>query len=334
MCVRVLCREIPLGQMDTTVPDIDTLFKIFDEFSGNSPPPEPVRITCDECTRCGSYDSKVNGACTNCGFCDPYNIHEGPEWVSGVDESGVAHDPSRVGMPSDPLFSSNWGKSCMIRTDWKTRQKYGFIARLNFHGGMNHRDRALWKSYNEFDVAGKENLGLGSATVQTAKGYYKKFSESQLTRGAVRSGIKANCLFWACKDSGFPRTTQEIASAFGISTKDISRTFDNARDVIKPQTNGVTRPIDMVARIFNALDLHMDRGANRAAQKCKKAATIVAECPTLMGKTPSAVAAVTIYRVLLGTDHEVGKDDIARAAGISMATINKIDNIVKDLLPK
>lgn len=319
--------------MDTTVPDIDTLFKIFDEFSGNSPPPEPVRISCDECTRCGSYDSKVNGACTNCGFCDPYNIHEGPEWVSGVDESGVAHDPSRVGMPSDPLFSSNWGKSCMIRTDWKTRQKYGFIARLNFHGGMNHRDRALWKSYNEFDVAGKENLGLGSATVQTAKGYYKKFSESQLTRGAVRSGIKANCLFWACKDSGFPRTTQEIASAFGISTKDISRTFDNARDVIKPQTNGVTRPIDMVARIFNALDLHMDRGANRAVQKCKKAATIVAECPTLMGKTPSAVAAVTIYRVLLGTDYEVGKDDIARAAGISMATINKIDNIVKDLLP-
>ena len=77
----------------------------------------------------------------------------------------------------------------------------------------------------------------------------------------------------------------------------------------------------------------MDRGADRAGQKCKKAATIVAECPTLMGKTPSAVAAVTIYRVLLGTDYEVGKDDIARAAGISMATINKIDNIVKDLLP-
>ena len=331
MCGGFLCPTKTLGQM--AVPDIDTLFKAFDELADPSPI-EPVHTNHHECTGCGSYDSKINGACTDCGLCDVIDIHQGAEWVSGVDETGVAHDPCRVGMPSDPLFSTSWGKTCMIKTDWKTRQKYGFIARLNFHGGMNHRDRALWKSYNEFDAAGKENLGLGAGTVTTAKGYYKKFSESQLTRGAVRSGIKANCLFWACKDSGFPRTTQEIATAFGISTKDISRTFDNARDVIKPQTNGITKPIDMIPRIFGELDLHMDRGAHRISQKCKTAASIVAECPTLMGKTPSAVAAVTIYRILLGTDYEIGKDDIAKAAGISMATINKIDNIVKDLLPK
>jgi transcription initiation factor TFIIIB Brf1 subunit/transcription initiation factor TFIIB len=53
-----------------------------------------------------------------------------------------------------------------------------------------------------------------------------------------------------------------------------------------------------------------------------------------MGKTPSAVAAVTIYRVLLNTDYEVTKDDVSRASEISMATLNKIDNIVKALLPK
>ena len=285
-----------------------------------------------KCHGCGEFDSKIKGTCMRCGLCDKFNIHDGPEWVSGVDETGVAHDPCRVGMPSDPLYSDNWGKTCMIKTDWNTRQKYGFIARLNFHSGMNHRDRALWKSYNEFDTIGKENLNLPVCIVNDAKRYYKKFSESQLTRGAVRSGIKANCLFWACKDNGVPRTTQKIADAFGISTKDISRTFDNAREVIKPKYNKITRPYDMVPAIFGALDLAMDRGANKIKSKCKKASELVAQCPKLMGKTPTAVAAATIYRILLGTDYEVGKDDVAQAAQISMATINKIDNIVKALL--
>tara|TARA_R110002096_G_scaffold83167_2_gene193120 strand:- start:4773 stop:5729 length:957 start_codon:yes stop_codon:yes gene_type:complete len=315
-------------------PDIDTLFKAFDDYGYSSPPISIAPIRSHECSGCGDDGGKIAGVCRACGLCDNNNIHDGAEWVSGVDESGKAHDPSRVGMPSDPLYSDNWGKTLMIKTDWKTRQKYGFMARLNFHGGMNHRDRALWKSYNEFDTVGKENLNLTANIVTAAKGYYKKFSESQLTRGAVRSGIKANCLFWACKDNGVPRTTQEIATAFNISTKDISRTFDNAREVIKPRSNGVTRPVDMIPRIFGELDLHMDKGAHRISQKCKTAASLVAECPTLMGKTPSAVASVTIYRVLLNTDYEITKDDIARAANISMATINKIDNIVKDLLPK
>ena len=151
------------------VPDIDTLFKAFDELA-DPVTTEPVRTNGDECANCGSYDSKIRGACTNCGLCESVDIHQGAEWVSGVDETGVAHDPCRVGMPSDPLFSTSWGKTCMIKTDWKTRQKYGFIARLNFHGGMNHRDRALWKSYNEFDTVGKENLNLSHAIVTAAKG--------------------------------------------------------------------------------------------------------------------------------------------------------------------
>ena len=317
-----------------SIPDIDTLYEAFYGSPSSSTPLVTATHDHYECKNCQAYDSKLNGVCTSCGICDSSNICQTAEWISGVDESGVAHDPCRVGMPSDPLFSESWGKTCMIKTNFRTRRKYNFMARLNFHGGMNHRDRALWKTYNEFDAVGRDNLHLPNNIVMLAKGFYKKFSESQLTRGAVRSGIKANCLFWACKDNGVPRTTHELATAFGISTKDISRTFDNARDVIKPRTNGFTRPVDMISRIFGSLDMHMDRGAHKIRCKCKQAAELVAECPTLMGKTPSAVAAVTIYRVLLNTDYEVSKDDISKASVISMATLNKIDNIVKVLLPK
>ena len=84
------------------------------------------------------------------------------------------------------------------------------MCRLNFHDSMNHRDRALHKAYLEFDQICKQNLNLPPTINKIAQGYYKKIAESQLTRGAVRSGIKANCVFFACKEAKVPRTTQEM----------------------------------------------------------------------------------------------------------------------------
>ena len=109
------------------------------------------------------------------------SISQEAEWRSGVSEDGVAHDPCRVGMASDPLYSASWGRATIISTTFKNRQKYGLAARINFHSSMNHRDRALHKAYGEFDVIGKDILQLTHCIISHAKGYYKKFSETALT---------------------------------------------------------------------------------------------------------------------------------------------------------
>ena len=48
------------------------------------------------------------------------------------------------------------------------------------------------------------------------------------------------------------------------------------------------------------------------------------DCSKLMGKTPVAVAAVVVMHKL-----ELSKAEIARVAGVSVATITKVEAIVK-----
>ncbi len=94
---------------------------------------------------------------------------------------------------------------------------------------MPHRDRSRYHDLQDIKNAAK-NLPL--AVVEDAKSFYSKFASKKLTRGSVRTGIKANCVLAACKLANFPRTTKEVADAFGIPTNDISRTYNLFSEVV------------------------------------------------------------------------------------------------------
>jgi transcription initiation factor TFIIIB Brf1 subunit/transcription initiation factor TFIIB len=162
---------------------------------------------------------------------------------------------------------------------------------------------------------------------------YKKFNGEKLTRGAVRTGVKANCVFMACKLAKIPRTTKEIAEAFGITSNDISRTTDVFRKVFlgkteqEPQTH-ITRPIDVLPRLIN--DIEIDYETKKKVRiQCNKLARQLEPCVSLMSKTPTSIAAVIIYQILGDT---VPKKDICTACKISVPTMNKIEVLVKEFL--
>jgi len=161
--------------------------------------------------------------CMGCGLIESMFIDESPEWTSGVSESGVSKDPSRCGNLScdTELFSSAWGTGTVINTGYRTSYASRRMARINFHTSMNHKDRSLFHAYKDIDEAARDTLNLSDAVVHDAKVMYRKFNSEKLTRGAVRLGIKANCIMYACKLANIPRTTKEIADAFGIPTKDL-----------------------------------------------------------------------------------------------------------------
>lgn len=290
-------------------------------------PERSGHIDVELCTNCNKSGNIFENTCRNCGFTSNNYIFEGAEWKGGVSEDGVAHDPSRVGMVSNPLYSNDWGKATLMNVNWKQQSRYRLASKMNLHAGMNHRDRALHKAYDDFDRAGKLNMGLSESVIVRAKMYYKKIAEESLTRGAVRTGVKANCLFWACKDAKVPRSTQEIASAFEIDTKDVSRTADKVRDIIHPQKNNITMPSDMVQRIFTALNPTSgnDIQGRRTKMKCIRLCDDLRPCSKLMGKTPLAVAAAVVMNEL-----NITKQEISKAANVSVATISKIDAIIKD----
>jgi transcription initiation factor TFIIIB Brf1 subunit/transcription initiation factor TFIIB len=272
--------------------------------------------------------------CIQCGLVDKMCIDESPEWTSGVSEGGVSSDPSRCGnLATDTeLFSSHWGTGTIISAGYTASYSMRRMARINFHTSMNHKDRSLFHAYKDIDEAAKLTLELSDAIVRDAKIMYRKFTGEKLTRGAVRLGIKANCVMYACKLSNLPRTTKEIADAFCIPTKDISRTSHIFRETIlsekQKSTSTITRPIDVIHRLLNSFAIPQTK-KNMLTIKCRKLCKHLEECVPLMGKTPTTISSVVIL-IIFGDI--TTKQDVCEKCGISMPTLNKIEIIVKSYL--
>ena len=262
--------------------------------------------------------------CTNCGLVENYYIDNSPEWTSGVSESGQIKDPSRCGGPQadTDLFSSAWGQGTIINSNSFSTFKNKRMAKINFHMGMNHKDRALFHAYQLFDEAGE---GIPDTVIKTAKIMYKKFNEQKLTRGAVRLGIKANCLLLACKIHKISRTTKEIADRFGIPPKDVSRTTYLFKDIIETKNKEeekITNSMDVLFRLLQPFEYNKTQ-RKQCILLCEK----LENCVELMSKTPNSVASCVIYKVL-----DYPKSQISEMCSISIPTINKIEVIINKYL--
>ena len=232
-------------------------------------------------------------------------------------------DPSRVGAPvNTDLFSAAWGMNMMISGKSK-------MARINMHSSMNHRDRALFHAYAEMDRIGKGILCLQENVMYSAKMKYKSFNEAVLTRGAVRNGIKANCIFQSCREFGVTRTTKEIADAFDIPSRDISRTFDMYQEQNPETTVHVTQPADLIARFMNSVPGVQESERGRVKCKIVKVCKSLEECVELMGRTPKAIACAVIYIVLSELKLSPSKKEICRICEVSEPTLGKIEVIIK-----
>src|SRR6056300_1190325 len=233
--------------------------------------------------------------CPGCGMMDTIFIDETPEWTSGISEDGKVNDPSRCGNPnSNPeLFSQSWGKGTIISTQRGSSYENKRMAKINFHQSMNHKDRSLFHAYKDIDEACDT---LPDAVLKDAKMLYCKFNNEKLTRGAVRLGIKANCVLYACRLAKFPRTTREIADMFGIQSKDISRTTQIFTETIKEEKtdkNFVTKPFNVMQRLLNSFDVSRDERL-----QCNKMCAVMEECVELMSKSPNSVATAIIFLVM------------------------------------
>lgn len=311
----------------------------WDAFESFRTPSPPLCLSVDEYhCECGGrksfdvYDDLP--VCTECGRVDESYISEEAEWRSGLDEGGSAADPSRIGAPvNTDHFSMAWGQGTLIRVagTWKGgTYKQMRMARIHQHSTMNHRDRALFHAYLSLDKVGKQILNLPEAVLYQAKIKYKAFNEAVLTRGAVRNGIKANCIFQACREFGVARTTKEIADAFGIPARDLSRTTEIFQEQVPDQKVHVTTPADLIARFVNDITCIPDAVRGRVKMKIVKGCQALDECVELMGRTPKAVACAVIFHVLTLEGLKPNKAEICRVCDVSVPTLGKIEAIVKE----
>src|SRR5210317_611829 len=297
--------------------DIDTLLKQTTE-------EKPVNINiCRECSGAKIFSPEGLPTCSECGLVEDRYVDDTAEWTSGMNDDGKVNDPSRCGNPNanPELFSQNWGKGTIISTQHSSTYENKRMAKINFHMSMNHKDRSLFHAYRDIDEACHT---LPEVVLKDAKMLYRKFNDEKLTRGAVRLGIKANCVLYACRIAQHPRTTREIADMFGIQCKDLSRTTQIFTETIKEEKtdkNFVTKPFNVMQRLLNAFDVTKEQRF-----KCNKMCSDLESCVDLMSKSPNSVATAVIFLVL---GSSVTKSVLSEKCNVSVPTLNKIVNIAK-----
>ena len=297
--------------------DIDNLLKQTNE-------EKPVNINlCKECLGVKIFSPEGLPTCSECGLIEDRYVDDTAEWKSGMNDDGKISDPSRCGNPNanPELFSQNWGKGTIISTQHGSTYENKRMAKINFHMSMNHKDRSLFHAYRDIDEACHT---LPESILKDAKMLYRKFNDEKLTRGAVRLGIKANCVLYACRIANVPRTTKDVADMFGIQCKDISRTtsiFTETIDNEKTEKNYVTKPFDVMSRLLNSFDITREE---RLA--CNKICQKLESCVELMSKSPNSVATAVIFMVLKS---RITKNEICQKCSVSVPTLNKIVTITK-----
>lgn len=293
-------------------------------------PPSPQSTLQDIYTcRCGGQKCFQPGdlpVCTSCGLTDSLYIDETPEWTNGVSEDGTSKDMSRAGADGvdRDLYSDSWGRGTVIKARWKDKPQVRRMARINFYQAMNSKDRRLHKVYSRID---QNYLELPETVMKRAKQLYKEFVEGpHLTRGKNREAIMANCVYAACREAKIPRTLDEVANAYQVDRKYMTRMDDVFREVV--DTNDEVAQDGEVASVAHRLMIPFQLPGKQRMQVVK-ACNKLDECSKLMSRQPPTVAATAIM-VVLG----ISRADVVTKTGVSASSISKLEQIVRDYLAK
>jgi len=304
--------------------DIEQIWGYFEEIRTQNIIETPNKFNEYFCS-CGGLKtfSTELPTCTSCGLQDFQFISDEPEWAGGPDEDG-GDDPCRVGMAQDlHLYSEKWGMGTIMKG--KNCQR---MAKINFHSSMNHKDRALFHTYAEFDRICKVKLNLPEYVITEAKKTYRSFSEDKLTRGAVRKGIKANCVLQACVNNKIPRSTCEISQAFDIPVKDIARTIETFAAVTHQDAKESAGASDILCRIFNKLTCIPSADRGKIRMKLIGMCKDIEMEPKLMGKTPKGIVSAVLFIKLTELGYVVERSEIAAICEVSVPTLVKIENLI------
>ena len=294
------------------------------------PPPSVEAEVSDECNHCGGKmieNFETDMVCSQCGIVDESRgrIDQGAEWSSCVTDEG-AKDGSRVGMAANPLYHS-WGSGSKIGKTKGMTVAQKRMAKIDFHLSSNHKDRALHQAYLDIQEACTP-LGISMNTIELAKAFYKRITAKGITRGVVRKGMKANCVYYACKRDGYPRTLHEIANAFGLDPRDISRTSNKFRDCLDEEDTEerVTMASDMIPRLMNEIQpMTPGKVICKIVNLCKR----IERTSEFMGKVSGGVAGACILYSIKDADIE----KIKEATQVSTITLTKLKQKI-DIMEK
>ena len=174
--------------------------------------------------KCSECDSALfigdNGyyCCSNinCGIMYKNRVDLGAEWRYYGAEDSQSNDPTRCGMPINPLLvESSFG--CKIMCNMSSTYEMRKIKRYTEWQSMPYREKA---KYDDFQIITHmaTNSGIPKIIIDDAIRYYDKISDAKTFRGLNRDGLLAASIYISFSINKNPRTSREIATIFNKFT--------------------------------------------------------------------------------------------------------------------
>tara|TARA_B100000035_G_scaffold224014_1_gene192489 strand:+ start:229 stop:1362 length:1134 start_codon:yes stop_codon:yes gene_type:complete len=302
-------------------------------------------INNEVCTKCDSslYIGDDNFlTCLNpeCGIIYKDNIDRGAEWrFYGADDKNNL-DPTRCGMPINPLlYESSF--SCKVLCPYKTSYEMHKIKRYSEWQSMPYKEKS---QYDDFQYISNisQNSGIPKMIIDDALRFYKKISEAKTYRGLNRDGIIAASIYISCRVNNYPRTAKEIADIFNLDNTSATKGCKNVMTIMNEIEHNdneekivlnKTTPIAFIERYCSKLNINSE-----LTKLCKFIALKIEKQNLIPENTPHSIAAGIIYFISQLCNLNISKNLINNISKISEVTINKcfkkLEYYKFELIPK
>jgi transcription initiation factor TFIIB len=319
----------------TTINKVE-LWKIFDdEITNKSEQLECLfgssgnRELCDHCQCSLAFSEEGFLVCTNnkCGIIYKDIVDQSAEWrYYGADDK-QSSDPTRCGMPINPLLeASSYG--CTILMNGHMTYEMRKIRRYAQWQSMPYKEKS---QYDEFQIITTmaQNAGIPKMIIDDAIRYHKRISEFDVTfRGDNRDGILAASIYISCRINNLPRTAKEIAQIFHLDVTIATKGCKNAVTIINnlekdmditEKTNFCkTTPESFIDRYCSKLNINKE-----LIQLCHFISIKIEKNNLMPENTPPSIAAGIVYFVSQICKLNITKTAVKNVSETSEVTINK-----------
>lgn len=301
------------------------------------------RERCDDCGALVCITDEGFTACSNpkCSIIYKDVLDHSAEWRFYNADGGQTNDPTRCGMPINPLLTeSSYG--CRVLCDGPSSYEMRKIRRYSEWQAMPYREKAMYDEFQRITTVAHNN-DIPKIIIDEALRHHKRVSEHKTFRGLNRDGVIAASVYVACRIHNCPRTAKEIASIFSLDITSATRGCKNALVIINEIESDMTNS-DKTTFCKTTPNLFIERYCSKLSmnaeltQVCLFVATRIEKNQLIPENTPHSIAAGIVYFIAQTCALNISKRDVNRVSEISEVTINKcfkkLDAHLESLVPK
>jgi len=300
---------------------------------------------CDRCEAILFISDEGFNVCSepSCGIIYKDSVDQSAEWrYYGADDSHSS-DPTRCGMPINPLLvESSFGCKVISLGSNKISYEMRKIKRYTEWQSMPYKEKAQYDEFQKISMFA-QNAGIPKIIVDDAIIYHKKISQYEQTfRGENKEGLLLAAVYISCRQNNYPRTAKELSIIFGVDITCATKGCKTAQVIL----NDLEKDLDMNERTtFNKTtpDSFIQRYCSKLAinaeltRLCEFVSVKIEKQNLMPENTPHSIAAGVIYFIVQLCSLDISKKDIRNVSEISEVTINKcykkMDKMKDTLIP-